>query len=158
MHTTIIGIDPGKSGGIAMWDLGSQVVTCKMPEEDRLVELLRHWCFGHETHVFIEQIPKFAGTRQFAQRNIFGASIATLYGNYKLCVGICLGLGLRPVCVVPLKWQNIVECRNFDRLEKGPWKNRLKDRAIRLFPDVRVTLATADALLIAFAGRKILGL
>ena len=31
----------------------------------------------------------------------------------------------------------------------GRWKNRLKSRAQELFPDIKVTLRTSDALLLA---------
>jgi hypothetical protein len=147
-----IGIDPGSAGGIAVLDGAGVWDTFAMPEDAKLVEILRGFCTEHESQVFIEQIPKYCGAARFAERNIMGSSLAVLYGNYKFCCGVVHGLGITPRLLAPLRWQNLVACRNHERLERGEWKRKLKARAQELFPGVRVTLATADALLIAHAG------
>ena len=145
-----IGIDPGVSGGIAVLQ-GDSVEVHKMPETEQFIcTLLGQYKSGR---VFIEQIPKYAGEARFAERNIMGSSLAVLYGNYQLCLGICLGLGNVPFKLTPLKWQNLVGCRNYERRDRSAWKNVLKAHAQKLFPGIKVTLAVADALLIAHAGR-----
>ncbi len=155
---TIVGIDPGKHGGFAVW--GEETVTTyKMPEElDDIYSLILHLHESDETRFFVEQIPKFCGAAQFGRKNVFGASMATLYGNYMLAVGICLGIGNPATHLTPQKWQKLVECQNVDKLDRGPWKNKLKARAQELFPGLKVTLDTADALLICFVGRQTLGM
>jgi hypothetical protein len=153
-----IGIDPGMSGGIAvLWEEAlNKPQTYKMPREpEQLTELLRQ-LVEYRTQIFIEQVPKFCGLAQFGRRNIMGSSMAVMYGNFQLAVGICHGLGHPPALLPPVRWQNLVQCRNFERLDRGPWKNRLKARAQEIFPETRVTLASADALLIAYAGRLVL--
>jgi hypothetical protein len=51
--------------------------------------------------------------------------------------------------VSPVKWQKVMGC-----LSKGD-KNVTKAAAQRLFPDIKITHAIADALLIAEYGRRI---
>jgi hypothetical protein len=53
--------------------------------------------------------------------------------------------------VLPVKWQTAMSCRT-----KGD-KNVSKARAQQLFPDVKVTHAIADALLIAEFCRRVRG-
>lgn len=158
----VIGIDPGRSGGLAFvsghepnaspssWDV--QLVA--MPEDDEdLLQLFSTWGKPYSrVRVHIENIPKWTGSAQFAKRTIYGASIATLYGQFKFSHGLVLGLGFEAQLIVPVKWQNVVGCRNTEKLEKNAWKNKLKAHAQHLMPHVKPTLATADAALIAIAG------
>jgi hypothetical protein len=148
-----VGIDPGSAGGIAILHDDGTVKTLAMPEDPELVAVLTELNDHDQPHFFIEQIPKFCGAARFAERNIMGSSLAVLYGNYRFCCGVLHGLGVPPRLLAPLRWQNLVACRNHERLERDDWKRKLKARAQELFPGVRVTLATADALLIAHAGR-----
>lgn len=152
-----IGIDPGKSGGIAMI-MGHDPLSVslfKMPEEKDLRDLLVEETADvnpSEVRVIVENIPKWCGGAQFARRTIYGASIASLYGSFKFAEGMCRGLGFNVQLMAPVKWQNLVQCRNVRKLDKGPWKNLLKARAQKLYPHSKVTLSTADALLIMHAG------
>lgn len=149
-----VGIDPGMSGSVVALHPDDKVEAWTMPHEDEaIIELLHEFEVDSLFTVFIEKIPKFAGNARFAERNIYGASLAVLYGNYRFCAGVLHGLGNPARELVPIKWQNVVQCRNRERLDKGDWKRKLKARAQELFPHVRVTLANADALLIAYAGR-----
>lgn len=153
---TVIGIDPGASGGLAALSPVHRPRLFTMPRDvGKLTELIRS-LIRDETYVFIEQVPKFTGFQSTGAKNIPGSAIAVMYGNFQLVVGICYGLGNPPVLLPPLKWQNLVECRNRDHLEKGAWKNKLKFHAKGMFPGTDVTLATADALLIAKAGQLLL--
>lgn len=157
MTQAIIGIDPGVGGGIAVLDQ-DRVMTYNMPKTDEEIFRLL-WTLAHELPsgrgIFIEQIPKFCGTARFAERSIMGSSLAVLYGNYRFCCGVLHGMGSPATLLAPLKWQNVVECRNRERLDQPSWKRKLKARAQELFPDTKVTLSTADALLIAYAGRQL---
>jgi hypothetical protein len=135
-----VGIDPGSAGGIAILHDDGTVKTLAMPEDPELVAVLTKLKDHDQPHFFIEQIPKFCGAARFAERNIMGSSLAVLYGNYRFCCGVLHGLGVPPRLLA-------------ERLERDSWKRKLKARAQELFPGVRVTLATADALLIAHAGR-----
>lgn len=141
-------------GGIVALHADNTVESWNMPREDEtIIQILAGFEVDVHYTIHIEKIPKFAGNARFAERNIYGASLAVLYGNYRFCVGVLHGLGNPAREIVPIKWQNIVECRNRERLDKDDWKRKLKARAQELYPTVRVTLAIADALLIAHAGR-----
>lgn len=157
MH--VVGIDPGVSGGIAVLYDDGRVETFNMPDgAEAITKLL--WKFQElpaQFAIFIEQIPKYCGAARFAERAIMGSSLAVLYGNYQFCCGVLHGMGIPPRLLAPLRWQNLAACRNRERLDGPTWKRKLKARAQELFPDVRVTLSTADALLIAYAGRLGIG-
>lgn len=154
----IIGIDPGVSGGLAILtpDINSTwIVECHpMPEDLWLIRELI--VLYNRPLICIEQVPKWCGILQFGRKNIPGSSMATLYGNYQFCLGICCGLGLEPLELTPQRWQSTVECRNVDRLDSPAWKRKLKALAQVIFPhNDDITLATADAALIAVAGLRL---
>ena len=58
--------------------------------------------------------------------------------------------------VKPQKWQKYFSntLGKSSDYEKREWKNRLKALAQRLFPQEKVTLDTADAILISYYGSK----
>jgi len=138
---TIIGIDPGKSGGIA-WIDDDMPGVIAMPETLKdLFELLRDIsCEGNAT-AYLEQVhssPQMGVKSAFTFGNGFGHLEMALTG-----------------CAIPFQrirpqaWQQTLGC-----LTKGD-KNVTKRRAQELFPDLKVTHATADALLIAEYGRRL---
>ena len=143
-----IGIDPGRSGGIAWIDtdldrIGPQVSTAKlagMTERDVWETLA-----GCDPAVVaLEKVhagPKMGSSAAFK----FGASCAGLHMA-------TIAAGLQVALVTPMKWQ-----REFGLLVKGRGlgqrdvdkKNRNKAKAQELFPDIKITHAIADALLLA---------
>lgn len=50
--------------------------------------------------------------------------------------------------VTPQKWQKALQLGTKGNKSNTEWKNKLKARAQQLFPNVPMTLAVADALLI----------
>ena len=79
-----------------------------------------------------------------------GVSSTFKFGvNYGLLRGLMIAGAIPFEEVSPLKWQREMAC-----LSKGD-KNITKARAQQLFPGIKITHATADALLIAeYARRK----
>lgn len=160
-----VGIDPGSCGGIVTERRG-EIQAFKMPEAEHvyeqrclIYELLAK--VGHdqpEVVLYIEEIPKWAGNARFAKQTVRASSLAVLYGNMSLCIGVGLGLGWRVASVTPQQWQKAVGCTNAERLEKTAWKNKLKEHAAKMFPAVKVVGWNADALLILRGGRAIEGL
>ena len=144
MTTTIIGIDPGKSGGIAWITDGSPCVE-KMPETlQDLWELIDEIsCANQETgsvKAYIEAVhssPQMGVTSAFT----FGQG----FGHLEMAL---TAAGIPFERVSPQKWQKALGC-----LTKGD-KNVSKRRAQELFPSMKVTHATADALLIAEFGTR----
>lgn len=130
-----IGIDPGKSGGIAVITTDGAAYAYRMPETDRdLLDLLGD--IGAEVScAMLEQVHAMPGqgvTSTFTFGRGFG----------KLEMALCAAR-IPFELVTPQKWQKALGC-----LTKGD-KNVSKAAAQRLFPALKVTHAIADALLIA---------
>ena len=129
-----IGIDPGKSGGIAIIEEDG-AFTIKMPETEKdLFEYLRD--NAHNAFCLIEQVHAMPGQGVTSMFN-FGMS----YGALRMAI---IAAEIPFQTVTPQRWQKALQC-----LTKGD-KNVSKRRAQEIFPDIKVTHAIADALLIAY--------
>jgi Holliday junction resolvasome RuvABC endonuclease subunit len=137
----IIGIDPGASGGIAFWD-EARVECFKMPETERDVfDLLEDVRFLN-VDVFLERVHSMPKQ---------GVSSTFTFGkNYGFLRGAITALRYTLHDVTPQKWQKALGC-----LTHGD-KNVSKQMAQQLFPQLKITHATADALLIMEYGRRTL--
>lgn len=137
--TCIIGIDPGKSGGIAVIKDG-QAWADKMPETEK--DLWDYFdSLLYDGFAFIEKVhamPKQGVTSTFSFGQNFGMLIMAL-----TAASIPFEL------VTPQKWQKELGC-----LSHGD-KNVTKRKAQQLFPTLTITHATADCLLIAEYGRRL---
>lgn len=135
-----IGIDPGKSGAIAVIENGVAVDHIKCSETDHdLSHFLRNYSQG-DCHATIEKVS--AMPRQgVASTFKFGRSFGFLEG---LLVAHLIPYEL----VTPQKWQTFMKCRS------GGDKNMTKAASQRLWPDIKMTHAIADAYLIAEYGRR----
>jgi len=142
---TIIAIDPGASGGIAV-ATSDGVQTFNMPREHAdIITLLRE----HKTAdavAWIEEVPKFCG------KALPASSIFVMAQNHGVIIGAVLALGYELRRVRPQEWQAIIESSK--KLHGAGWKRFLKARAQEIFPALDVTLATADALLILDHARR----
>jgi len=136
-----LGIDPGKSGAIAVIDHeGRGAMSIKLSETPRDVWewLVVH---GDADYGAIERVGSRPGQ---------GVSSTFKFGeSFGFCQGVLVASGVRHEFVSPSKWQGALGCRS-----KGD-KNVTKARAQQLFPDVKVTHANADALLLAEYARRI---
>lgn len=142
-----IGIDPGASGGLVALLEGDKV-SSPMPKTERgLWEFINEYNPGacHEPFAVIEKVGGFIqgnpspGSAMFK----FGAS----YGGLRMAL---TAAGIPFEEVTPQRWQKGMGIPPRKKKEtKGQFKNRLKQRACQLFPFGKITLATADAFLIA---------
>lgn len=149
----ILAIDPGKSGGYAISYSEREVRAYPMPEtEGDILDLFR--CEAAEAGgpenvvAVVEDLPLFTGAE------IPGARMAVLHRNFGFLLGALGMAGIRRELVKPQAWQTGLGLGNSRTLpgtrsqRKTAWKNKLKARAQELYPNLKVTLATADALLI----------
>lgn len=139
---TIIGIDPGASGGIAWITDGNPCVE-KMPDTlQDLWELIENitGALPHKCKAYLEQVHSMPG-QGVASSFKFGQG----YGSLEMAL---TAAGIPFERVTPQKWQKSMGC-----LTKGD-KNVSKRKAQELFPQLKITHATADALLIAEYGRR----
>jgi crossover junction endodeoxyribonuclease RuvC len=138
---TIIGIDPGVNGAIAWIQAGKPCVE-KMPDTlADLWELIESIKYGNDCRAYIEAVhssPQMGVKSSFT----FGQG----YGRLEMAL---TAAEIPFERVRPQVWQKSMGC-----LTKGD-KNVSKRKAQEMFPQLKITHATADALLIAEYGRRL---
>lgn len=138
---TYIGIDPGKSGSIAFINKDNYwTVKLSEPLAD-VIELLQDAKAFGPCLAIIEQVhssPQMGVKSAFT----FGQSFGQLEG-------MLTALKIPFDRVRPQVWQKAMSC-----MSKGD-KNVTKRKAQELFPDIKITHANADALLIAEYNRRL---
>lgn len=153
MSNLIVGIDPGVNGAFAVIEKGRPVLTVKMPKDImgmrnaifRLAALDTIWCVEK-----VQPRPSQSLKGVITSCVNWGILQAILHMSYG-----------RVIYVTPQEWQKTLGLnRNWDRpkgMSDEKWssfkysqrKKLHKDVAIEMFPDIKVTFANADALLIA---------
>ena len=142
---TVLGVDPGANGGIA-WITDGKACVEKMPDTlQDLWELvvsisLEAGTGGMGIRAYLEAV---SSSPQMGVVSAF--SFGRGYGNLEMAL---TAAGIPFERVRPQVWQKALGC-----MTKGD-KNVSKRRAQELFPDRKITHATADALLIAHYGTK----
>jgi len=139
----ILGIDPGISGGIAL--LGRKNGTAWLQTK------VKHMT-PHDIALTLDEI-KHRITKCYIERvhsmpKQGVRSTFTFGQNFGMYVGILTALKIPFAYVSPGTWQRVMGC-----LSKGD-KNVTKKKAQELFPQLTITHAVADALLIAEYGRR----
>lgn len=135
----ILGLDPGKMGGIGLYTNGNYdgwILTEKKLDICRLIYKLQKQydikaCYFEKVHAS----PQMGVSSAFT----FGREAGLLYG-------IVLRSGIKIIDVTPQQWQTELGC-----LTRGN-KNVSKTRAQGLFPNKKITHQIADAMLIAKYG------
>jgi len=146
---TIVAIDPGASGGIAISLEGSTPAFTHMPETVHdLAELLEPAKHGN-AHAYLEQVGGYVGGAGAP-----GSAMFNFGQNYGQIIGILAAYQIPFTLVRPQKWQGALSLGNSKGMTKTEWKNKLKAKAQQLFPSSKITLATADAALIWHAASK----
>jgi len=153
MSCQIIAIDPGVGGGIAYETTQGGCEVVSMPKTRReIFEFIKSISIG-DAVVVIERAQMMPTD---------GKKTARVFGNNYECLLTCVEiLGVPYASFHPATWQSKMNL--LKRRKKGEpketqteRKNRLKARAIELHPSKKVTLKTADALLIlSFAMQEI---
>lgn len=152
-----VGLDPGQNGAIVRLS-NALVARYKMPNTE--TDLWSMFCDIRKSgaaHTMKAAIPIVACIEQqtprptfFGGRSSILKSTCVLYGNYMQLRGMLIAAGISFEEVPPKRWQQALKIPPRLKTETDTqWKNRLKGRAQQLYPQVNVTLAIADALLIA---------
>lgn len=148
-----VGIDPGKKGGIAILD-GHRLHTCKLPETyTDIFDLLADIQRGYTPHTIVAVLEK-VGTGRPGQSSKATATFARHNGHLEMAL---YALKIHTEEVTPQKWQKLYtnQVGTSKGLTDTEWKNKLKGLAQRLYPREKVTLNTADAILLAHYGKSI---
>lgn len=143
---SVIGIDPGRNGAISYISPDRSLIKAiKMPEneDDILAELLILFELG-ESVVYLEKAQSMA----FKMEGMAFSGMSKYLAHYGFLRGCLKAIGFNIVDIRPSDWQKALSCRT-----KGD-KNVTKNKAIELFPHMKITHANADALLLAEYGYR----
>lgn len=142
MGKIIIGIDPGANGGIAIVD-GAELSAYNMPATPAdLLAFIKQ--YQDNAICYMEKVGGMPGNGGSAMFN-FGKG----YGHLEMAL---IAAGIPTVTVTPAKWQKHFQLGTGAGKTKTEWKNILKAKSQQLCPRLKVTLKTADAILIALYG------
>ena len=142
----ILAIDPGANGGLATATVGGGVglefaTAMKLPATDGdILKVLQDHAIGPRK-AYLENIVKYAGT------NMPSSAMAVYASSWGTIKGMLMALKYEIILVKPQDWQKALGLGTSKGMSKTGWKNKLKAEAQRLYPNLDVTLATSDALL-----------
>ena len=147
----IIGIDPGKSGAIAVWDDGiEKVIKCPNNPDDMsdVISLIKNRFISNRSNYLVAYMERVWARPSNATRAAFTFGV-----NYGEWLGILSALSIDTVLVTPQTWMKYYKNKFKIKLpkEKKDRKNKLKQIATK-YTDKKVTLYNSDAILIAVYG------
>jgi hypothetical protein len=137
-----LGIDPGKSGGIAFIGESEILVSKMLDTESDICHCLS--TVQYPVKAMIEKVGGYRAGRE--QRGSAMFNFGMNYGGLRMAL-IALEIPFEEV--TPKRWQKAFGLFRAKTETNTQWKNRAKAKAQQLFPEITITLATADALLIA---------
>ena len=148
---TIIGIDPGASGAVAIWDKGiSKIYKCPKTANEMadIIIKTKHSEYVNKNqsiHAYIEKVHAFPHDGR--------SSIFKFGQNFGQWIGILAACKVKTELVTPQKWMNYWKKKlNIDLPKDKPErKRRLKELASN-YTEKKVTLYNADAILITMYG------
>jgi crossover junction endodeoxyribonuclease RuvC len=149
MILAMIGIDIGANGAAVFMDYTGNVLDVlefsKATEHD-ISNTFAEW---FSTAISLESKVMAYVEKVHAMPKQGVSSVFTFGESFGFIRGLLTAHKISYELVTPQKWQKAMQCES-----KGN-KNITKAAAQRLFPDRKITHATADALLIAEYGRRI---
>lgn len=137
-------VDPGAQGGYAVCFGGLRAIT--LHNLETFQDLLEHVDELQQLHkgylrCVLEDVPSYTG------RDIPSYTSFKLGKNVGQLEGMFRALRIPVEFISPRKWQS--KFTGLKGLTGGPRKRALRDHAARLYPLLKPTLKTADALLMA---------
>jgi hypothetical protein len=147
----LVAVDPGVSGAVVTYHDNLGLESYNMPGTDwEVCKLVADITTkANKVVLYLEEPPLYAG------RNIPGSAIGKLMWNTGVLYGAAVACGWEVHRVRPAIWQKATaNIGTKGDLSTTAWKNKLKARAGELYPQLKVTLANADALLILDAARR----
>tara|TARA_R110002020_G_scaffold118349_2_gene270574 strand:+ start:2619 stop:3095 length:477 start_codon:yes stop_codon:yes gene_type:complete len=141
-HFKYIGIDPGKSGGVTMIQ-GKKIKTYKCPQRTEDMSILFSLLIGDSSSYDVKLLMERVWARpNNAVRSAFAYGV-----NYGQWMGIIACHEVPLQTCLPNQWISYYKCdKNLEYQERKRW---LKEKAKSLYPNLNITLTTADSILIA---------
>lgn len=147
----VIGIDSGVNGGACVFYPDKAAFAApigSITELRDILETAQKYAEekSHSVECFVEEVTGYiSGKPQPASRSF------VLGKSYGSILGLLAGMGIPFRTVRPQKWQKgLSGIRAIEYIER---KRRLKEIAIERYPQLKPTLKTADAILIADYGK-----
>ena len=142
-----LAIDPGASGAYAIrYPSGfteAYPYTCDSDFLEAMSTLATRAAQEHHlVTCTIEQVGGYVGKAQP------GSAMFNFGRNFGYTLGVCQALGFQINLVRPQAWQKLFPTKTKKNQNSAQHKRELKDHAARLYPALKPTLKTADALLI----------
>ena len=139
---TIIGIDPGKNGAIAIWNNGLDKVLKCPSTPIKMANIIKNQdCNSSKVVVYIEKVWAFpTDARSSAFK--FGA-------NYGMWLGILGALNIEPKLVAPIVWQKHF---NKNLPKEKPLRKKALLKIAMSYTKEKIYLYSADAILITIYG------
>lgn len=148
----IIAIDPGASGGVAIRDVDGTVEAFSLKDRGDLTKLIKERHLnGLNAKAYVELVTGYIAKKKVPSAGEEFTLDASSYRMFNFgksvgyIEGVLDGLGIPWEHVSPRAWQKPLF---LDRkgLGRVAWKNLLKEKMQKLYPQLKVTLSTADAL------------
>tara|TARA_R100000656_G_scaffold72820_2_gene54305 strand:+ start:34 stop:522 length:489 start_codon:yes stop_codon:yes gene_type:complete len=142
---TIIGIDPGAGGAVAVWDKGISKIH-KCPKTTTVMaDVIKSAMNSENIFAYVEQVHAFPHDGR--------SSIFKFGKNYGEWLGILGAYRIETTLVSPQKWMKYWQTKLNIKLpkDKPERKRNLKEIASH-YTDKKVTLYNADAILITMYG------
>jgi hypothetical protein len=144
MSSIKIAIDPGIMGAMAVRDSGGHVAVFRFTTEPEMRDLMEKFVIykdrGYRITAALEKVRSMPGQG--------GTSIFTFGSNYGFWRGILLANRISFREVRPQDWQKgLIPAKLAGKDNQPKRKRHLKQLAQERYPDLKVTLYTADALL-----------
>ena len=143
MADLYIGVDPGRSGAICCTDMNrvADVITLTDVSYAEMWSAITDYIHGAVCVACIEQVNAMPGQ---------GVSSTFKFGeSYGALLMLLAAAKVSFTRVRPASWCSEFGLKRDPNETQSEWKNRHKVLALELFPDTKITHATADALLIS---------
>lgn len=155
----VIGIDPGASGGMACFlkdaNGAPDVFKFNGATEQEIARRVLEWAGESDDGCYC-LLERVWASRGSGDRTMGAATMFTFGQNYGFIRGVLIALGVPFEEVLPATWQATFSLKRTDKSESDTdKKNRHKAKAQQLWPNVKVTHAISDALLIAEHARRL---
>jgi hypothetical protein len=154
----IIAVDPGASGGVAIFNtIKKHLEIHAMPEDADLRDLLETLAATYGAAHIVCYLEQVGGFINVGGVNVgVGPAMFNFGDGFGYVRGIVDTLRIRRVMVRPQVWQKGIPGL-VPKMKSNLRKRALKEYAARLFPDQKVTLKTADALALLEYAKRIEG-
>lgn len=154
----VIGVDPGRNGGIGIYIPGELTKAVKMPKDiEDLRDFFAYYAENYNPIVFLEKLsvrPDDVATDDTKNRMGKLYRIQKMMANFEQLKAIIGAARIPYVMVHPMTWQSKLQLRTRGvQEEKADRKRRYRGFAQASYPNIDVTLWNADALLIMHFGR-----